>query len=166
MEKLVNLKRISIAASAAMLIGGIALASPGHKGHSHNHDQETAYGMPGDKNKPSRTIVVQLTESGQKMVFIPDVFVVRQGEQIRFVLRNVGAIEHEFVLGTKEEIDAHAEEMKKNPDMEHDDPQSKRLKAKQNGEILWNFTKAGEFEFACLIPGHRELGMHGKIIVK
>jgi uncharacterized cupredoxin-like copper-binding protein len=107
-----------------------------------------------------------MQESGTKMIFIPDVFTIRKGEQIKFVLRNVGAIEHEFVLGTKQEIDAHAEEMKKNPDMEHDDPQSKRLKAKENGEIYWKFTKAGEFEFACLIPGHRELGMHGKIFVK
>lgn len=161
-----NLKRISIAASAILVIGGIALASPGHKGHSHGHDQETEYGVPGDKSKPSRTIVVQMLESGQKMIFIPDVFVINRGEQIRFVLRNVGAIEHEFVLGTKDEINAHAEEMKKNPDMEHDDPQSKRLKSKENGEIFWRFTKAGEFEFACLIPGHRELGMHGKIVVK
>ena len=160
-----NFKRICVVFSVALLAGGIALASPGHKGHSHGHDEETDYGVPGDKTKPSRTIIVQMLESGSKIVFIPEVLVIKRGEQIRFVLRNVGAIEHEFVLGTKEEINAHAEQMRKNPDMEHDDPQSKRLKAKQNGEIIWKFTKAGEFEFACLIPGHRELGMHGKIIV-
>lgn len=148
------------------ITGAIAWAGPGQKGHSHGNADETEYGQPGDKTKPSRTIVVQMQESGTKMIFVPDVFVIRKGEQIKFVLRNVGAIEHEFVLGTKEEIDAHAEQMKKNPDMEHDDPQSKRLKAKENGEIYWKFTKAGEFDFACLIPGHRELGMQGKIYVK
>jgi len=144
----------------------IAWAAPGVKGHSHSHADQTEYGEPGDKTKSSRTIIVQMQESGTKMIFIPDVFTIRKGEQIKFVLRNVGAIEHEFVLGTKDEIEAHAEQMRKNPDMEHDDPQSKRLKAKENGEIYWKFTKAGEFEFACLIPGHRELGMHGKIFVK
>jgi uncharacterized cupredoxin-like copper-binding protein len=149
-----------------LISGAIAWAGPGQKGHSHSHDGETEYGEPGDKSKPSRTIVVQMQESGTKMIFIPDVFTIRKGEQIKFVLRNVGAIEHEFVLGTKDEIEAHAEQMRKNPDMEHDDPQSKRLKAKENGEIYWKFTKAGEFEFACLIPGHREQGMHGKIFVK
>jgi uncharacterized cupredoxin-like copper-binding protein len=149
-----------------LITGAIAWAGPGTKGHSHSHEGETEYGEPGDKSKPSRTIVVQMQEAGTKMVFIPDVFTIRKGEQIKFVLRNVGAIEHEFVLGTKQEIDAHAEEMKKNPDMEHDDPQSKRLKAKENGEIYWKFTKAGEFDFACLIPGHREAGMYGKIFVK
>ena len=33
-------------------------------------------------------------------------------------------------------------------------------------ESTGRFTKAEEFEFACLIPGHREAGMHGKVIVK
>jgi uncharacterized cupredoxin-like copper-binding protein len=157
------------------LLNGIAIllvttamtwAAPGQKGHTHGHAEDTEYGEPGDKAKPSRTIIVQMQEAGTKMIFVPDVFSIRKGEQIRFVLRNIGAIEHEFVLGTKDEIEAHAEQMRKNPDMEHDDPQSKRLKAKENGEIYWKFTKAGEFEFACLIPGHRELGMHGKIFVK
>jgi uncharacterized cupredoxin-like copper-binding protein len=56
--------------------------------------------------------------------------------------------------------------MKKFPDMEHDDPNAKRLAVGERGELIWKFTKAGEFEFACLIPGHYEAGMHGKIIVK
>ncbi len=160
-----KVKIVSIVASL-LIATGIATAGPGQKGHSHSHGDETEYGEPGDKNKPARTVVIQMQEAGQKMIFIPDIISIRRGEQIRFVLRNVGALPHEFVLGTLAEINAHAEEMKKNPDMEHDDPQSKRLKAKENGEIYWKFTKAGEFEFACLIPGHRELGMHGKIVVK
>ncbi len=161
-----SIKGLSIFAVAVLLFGGIAFAGPGHKGHSHSHDQETDYGVPGDKNKPSRTIVVQMIESGQKMLFIPDVFVIKRGEQIRFVLRNVGAIEHEFVLGTKDEIDAHAEEMRKNPDMEHDDPNAKRVMPKNKSEIVWRFTNAGTFEYGCLIPGHRESGMTGTIVVK
>ena len=34
------------------------------------------------------------------------------------------------------------------------------------GGILWKFTKRGAFEYACLIPGHFEAGMHGEVIVK
>jgi len=56
--------------------------------------------------------------------------------------------------------------MKRFPDMEHDDPNGKRLAVTERRELFWRFTKAGEFEFACLIPGHYEAGMHGKIIVK
>jgi uncharacterized cupredoxin-like copper-binding protein len=56
--------------------------------------------------------------------------------------------------------------MEKNPDMEHDDPNSKRLKPKTKGEIVWQFTEAGTFEFACLIPGHYQSGMVGVIVVE
>ena len=45
--------------------------------------------------------------------------------------------------------------------MEHDDPNAKRLTQGKNSEIVWRFTKAGQFEFGCLIPGHREAGMTG-----
>ena len=58
------------------------------------------------------------------------------------------------------------EEMKKNPDMEHDDPNAKRVKPKEKNEIVWQFTNAGQFEYGCLIPGHREAGMIGTIVVK
>jgi len=35
----------------------------------------------------------------------------------------------------------------------------------QTGEMIWRFTKAGEFYFACLMPGHYEAGMMGTIVV-
>ena len=60
----------------------------------------------------------------------------------------------------------HAEMMKKFPDMEHDDPNAKSVDPGKTSEIVWRFTKAGTFEFACLIPGHREAGMHGTVTVK
>lgn len=56
--------------------------------------------------------------------------------------------------------------MKKNPGMEHDDPNGKRLTPKKTSEIVWKFTKAGEFDYSCLIPGHREAGMIGMVVVK
>lgn len=77
---------------------------------------------------------------------------------------NKGDLEHEFVLGTPEENVTHKEMMAK-MDMEHDDPFSIRLDEGQSGEVIWNFANAGSFEFACLIPGHYESGMHGPINV-
>ena len=100
------------------------------------------------------------------MLFQPDRIEVRRGEQIRFVLKNTGALEHEFMLATKAENAKHAELMQKYPDMEHDDPNGRRVKPNGESQILWRFTKPGEFEFACLIPGHYESGMRGTIIVK
>ena len=34
------------------------------------------------------------------------------------------------------------------------------------GEFVWQFTEAGEFQFARLILGHFEAGMVGKLTVK
>lgn len=153
-----------LAGIAVLMSAGAALAGPGAGGHGHG--DETAYGKPGDPKKPARTVQVVMSERDGKMAFIPDRVEVRRGEQVRFQLRNNGELDHELVLATLEENLKHAAEMQKNPDMEHDDPNAKRLAPKKTGEIVWAFTKAGEFDFSCLIPGHREAGMTGKIIVK
>jgi uncharacterized cupredoxin-like copper-binding protein len=69
------------------------------------------------------------------------------------------------VLATETANRKHAELMKKFPDMEHSDPNAVRLSPFTSGAILWKFIKRGAFEYACLIPGHREAGMHGAVIV-
>lgn len=161
------MRRTTLGASALMaltLSSAMAYAGPGGAGHSHGED--TAYGKPGDPRKPARLVQVAMSERDGRMAFIPDRIEVRRGEQIRFALRNNGELDHELVLATLEENLKHAIEMQKNPDMEHDDPNARRLQPKKTGEIVWAFTKAGEFDFSCLIPGHREAGMTGKIIVK
>lgn len=156
--------RLKLAALAVLLSAGTAMAGPGGAGHGHGDD--TAYGKPGNPKKPARIISVVMAEKDGKMAFIPDRIEIRRGEQVKFALRNNGELDHELVLATLEENLKHAIEMQKNPDMEHDDPNAKRLAPKKTGEIVWQFTKAGEFDFSCLIPGHREAGMTGKIIVK
>jgi len=155
----------SLAAGLALICATSAISDPGHKPGA-GHAAETAYGKPGDPKKPARIVQITMRESDGKMLFVPDRIEIRRGEQIKFVLRNNGELDHEIVLATLAENLKHMEEMKKNPDMEHDDPNAKRLKPKTTGEIVWLFTKAGTFDFSCLIPGHRESGMHGTIIVK
>ena len=97
---------------------------------------------------------------------VAQVIPIARGEQVRFRLRNEGALEHEFLLGTAAEIDEHADLMKAMPDIAHNEPNARRVKPKVSGDLVWRFTTAGTFEFACLIPGHREGGMAGKILVK
>jgi uncharacterized cupredoxin-like copper-binding protein len=145
------------------LASGAAFAAAGAPGHSH---ATFSAGEPGNPKKRSRVVVVTMKEGDGKMMFVPERVEIKRGEQIRFVLQNNGELEHEFILATTAENVKHAEEMKKNPDMEHDDPNAKRVKPKKKSEIVWRFTKAGTFEYGCLIPGHREAGMIGTIIVK
>ena len=92
----------------------------------------------------------------------------KRGEQIRFVLKNDGEPKtHEFMLATHRENLKHAEQMKKYPEMEHDDPNGKTIAARRPApKFSGGSPSAGEFEYACLIPGHREAGMTGKIVVK
>lgn len=59
----------------------------------------------------------------------------------------------------------HLEQMKKFPGMEHDEPGKITLEPGKQGEIVWQFTKAGVVDFACLLPGHYEAGMKGAIKV-
>ena len=152
-----------LTSSAAITAVLPAFAGPGAPGHSH---ESFSAGEPGNPKKPARIVQVTMREEPGKMMFIPNKVEIKKGEQIRFMLRNSGALEHEFVLASAEDNAKHAEQMKKNPDMEHDDPNGKRLKPNGTAEIVWRFTKAGEFQFGCLIPGHTEAGMVGTVVVK
>src|SRR4030081_1360990 len=158
-------------ATAMTLLAAIALvAGPGLSGSGRTHEghQHAAFsaGEPGDPKKPARTVKVRMLEGSGKMSFDPARIEVRRGEQIRFIVQNDGEEDHEFILATIEENRKHGELMKKFPEMEHDDPNAKRVLPYASTEVLWKFTKRGEFEFACLIPGHYEKGMFGKVIVK
>jgi uncharacterized cupredoxin-like copper-binding protein len=107
-----------------------------------------------------------MAEGPGSMSYSLDSIAVRRGEQIRFVLRNTGDLAHEFLLDSMENNAKHKSEMEQHPEMAHDEANGKRLEPKTSSEIVWRFTKAGEFEFACLIPGHYEAGMKGIIAVK
>ncbi len=125
-----------------------------------------AAGEPGDPKKPFRVVEVLMTDGPGTMAYAPDRLEIKKGEQIKFVLRNVGTVDHEFLIDSFANNAKHKKEMEKHPDMAHDEPNGARLKPKATADVLWRFTKAGTFEFACLIPGHYETGMKGTFIVK
>lgn len=124
--------------------------------------EEHAFGQQGDPKKVNRTIAIDMYDT---MHFGPDDITVKQGETIRFVAKNRGKVMHEMVLGTMEELKAHGEMMKKHPGMEHDEPYMTHVKPGGKEEIVWQFTNPGEFNFGCLVAGHFEAGMVGKITV-
>jgi uncharacterized cupredoxin-like copper-binding protein len=150
-----------ITTTALALTALVTLSWPANSHDKHAHESYSA-GEPGNPKQPSRTIEVEMSE----MAYTPSRIEVKRGEQIRFVIRNVGKEDHEFLLATTEENLKHAEDMKKHPHMEHDDPNGVRLAPKKSAEIVWKFTHAGTFEYSCLIPDHRDYGMIGKVLVK
>ena len=113
--------------------------------------------------KVRRTIEITMLDT---MRFIPNEITVKQGEIVRLTVKNVGKVMHELVIGTKQELDTHAEMMKKHPGMEHDEPYMAHVSPGKTADIIWNFNRAGQFDFACLLPGHYDAGMVGKITVR
>lgn len=124
--------------------------------------EQKAWGIAGAAKSAKRTIEVGMSDT---MRFTPETLTVRLGDTVRFVFRNDGKQLHEFVLGTRKELDEHAALMMKFPDMEHDEPYMAHVPPGKTAEIVWTFNRAGEFDFACLIPGHYQAGMVGKVTV-
>lgn len=124
--------------------------------------EQQEWGISGDPAAVARSVSVRMLDT---MRFVPDRIQVRVGETVRFVVHNEGAILHEFVLGTKAGNEAHAELMLVFPNMEHDEAHLVHVLPGQEGELVWNFNRAGVFEFACLISGHYQAGMFGVITV-
>ena len=144
--------------SAALVFGSGANASGSHAG---GHDAANI-GSPGVAANVSRTIEVSMNDA---MRFTPSSIRARQGETIRFVIRNTGKLSHEFVLGTAKQLKDHYAVMKKNPGMEHADDNMLTVKPGSTGELLWQFTQVGTVSFACLHVGHYEAGMKGAVKV-
>jgi uncharacterized cupredoxin-like copper-binding protein len=165
---MMNWTKRAAALAVVTLLSANAWAGEGPSGHSHSHGHGETFsaGEPGNPKKPARIVQVTMGESDGKMLFVPARLEVRKGDQIKFVLRNNGELDHEFVLASTADNLKHAEAMKKNPGMVHEEPNGRQLAPKKAGEIVWKFTRTGEFEYACLIPGHREAGMTGTIVVK
>lgn len=163
MMKTLKIVAATVIAAAAQL--AVAHGDDEHAKH-HVYDagkvEDTAFGREGDPKQVSRTIEVDMADS---MRFSPANVTVHRGETVKFVIRNDGKLLHEMVLGSADALKEHAALMRKFPEMEHSDPNMAHVKPGGAGEIVWQFTRSGEFQFACLQPGHYEAGMLGQLHV-
>jgi uncharacterized cupredoxin-like copper-binding protein len=148
---------MTAAAVAFTAILSPAWSSPGHSG-----GHASPMGKAGDKAKVTRTVEVVMND---QMRFVPASVTVRANETVRFVVRNVGQIKHEFMLGTQQELVEHAKVMQQHPDMEHDDDNAVSVEPGATKELIWQFGRAGNYKFGCLVPGHFEQGMVGNLTV-
>lgn len=148
---------------AALVTANFAQAAMAGGGHADgHHGDDGAIGKAGDAAKVTRTITVDMTDA---MRFSPAHITVKQGETIKFVVKNSGKLKHEMVLGTDKELKEHYEMMKKFPEMEHAEANQATVAPGKSGEIIWQFARAGKVNFACLQPGHYDAGMKGAVVV-
>ena len=153
----------------------VALAAPpvhAHGSSQHGsspspHDAssvvDTPFGRAGDPLKATRTIEIAMTDD---MRFTPPMLTIRRGETVRLRVANEGQVLHELVLGTPDMLQRHAEAMRRFPGMEHEEAHMTHVQPGARGEIVWQFSQAGRFQFACLLPGHFEAGMSGRVVVE
>tara|TARA_B100000029_G_C17544006_1_gene947779 strand:- start:985 stop:1482 length:498 start_codon:yes stop_codon:yes gene_type:complete len=139
----------------------------------------------GEKGKTSeidRIIEIKMYDN----YFVPDVISVKKGETIKFVIKNLGTLVHEFNIATKKMHLNHQPEMMKmieneillgdridyekmkevakiDHSMAHSHSNSILLEPNKSGQIIWKFNTEIVLEAACNIPGHYESGMVAKI---
>ena len=163
-------------ATALILAFGLASAGPAQPAQdTHTHGAvakkkkatkpvDYRFGREGDPRKVKRVIKITMSDT---MRYFPDEIRVKRGDTVRFHAQNGGQMPHEMVLGTMEELKKHAETMRKEPHaMAHDEPYIAYVQPGESGRIVWQFTRPGEFYYACLLPGHFEAGMIGTIVVR
>ena len=142
-------------------------------------------GEKGDPKKIDRTIEIEMYDN----YYYPTQIDVKKGETVKFIVKNLGELVHEYNIGTKEMHIKHQPEMaklveheilladkidhekmkkmaKKDHSLGHSHSNSVLLEPNETGEIIWKFTKDISLEMACNMPGHYETGMVGKINIK
>jgi uncharacterized cupredoxin-like copper-binding protein len=163
------MQRICTIVALAAIASGAALAHGDAPAHGNAHATHagaaapTAFGRAGDPAAVTRTVTMSMSDG---MRFTPAKLEVKKGETVRVVLRNDGKLLHEMVLGTEADLARHAALMRRFPGMEHEEPNMVHVQPGERGELVWTFDRSGQFAFACLIPGHFEAGMSGKVVVR
>ncbi|MBI5938285.1 MAG: cupredoxin family protein [Betaproteobacteria bacterium] len=147
-------KPIRVLIALLALSGRLAQAADGYP---------SVLGKPGDPDKVDRAIEIGV---GDDMRFSPDEVRIKRGQTIRFQAINGGQLKHMLVLGRLAELKQQAARMRKFPETQYAGPNAVSIEPGQTGELVWRFTHAGDFDFACLVPGHLTAGMRGKVIVR
>ncbi|WP_227268015.1 cupredoxin domain-containing protein [Roseobacter weihaiensis] len=130
------------------------------------HAQACMIGKPGDDSDVTRIIEIAIRETtAGLMLFEPDAIHIEHDSVVRFVVTNLGAVDHEFFLGSFDEVKRHQQWMRKNPDMQHADANAVTIRPGETANLVWTFSNITNLEFVCLVPGHREAGMWGVIMV-
>lgn len=164
-----KLKNATLNALLTAFLIGASLGALAHGDEAHSQKaagpikkEQKDWGIAGDGKAVNRTIRIAMTDN---MRFTPNEIEVKQGEVVKFAIKNNGKILHEMVIGTKQVLDEHAALMVKFPTMEHEEPYMAHVPQGKSANMIWNFNRPGEFYFACLIAGHYQAGMVGKIKV-
>ncbi len=179
-----NFRRAIAAGTLALCIPfGISSAlAAGSHGTGHGHGGGVDIGKPGKAADATRTIEIIMKDN----YYEPESLTFKEGETVRFVIKNAGELVHEFNIATAEMHVAHQPEMMMmvdhgvlEPDRinweaakkmqetmghgMHNEPNSVLLEPGKSGEMIWTFPAHAKLQFGCNVPGHYDAGMQGDI---
>lgn len=161
------MKSIHLLAAALLAAASLAAAAAGNDPHGHAPGQaepdakQTDWGIAAEPRAARRTVRVTAADGAR---LAPAIIEVGEDETVQLVLRNAGQAAHEMVLGTRKELEEHAARLRTLPRPRQHAPHVASAAPGQSGSITWTFNRPGEFEFACLVPGHAH-GEAGRIRV-
>jgi uncharacterized cupredoxin-like copper-binding protein len=162
------------------LVAVIVLLSSACGTTSNNAGTETESSSTTLTEDGFRVVEVEMSDSK----FNPNEFTVKVGESVTFRLHNVGALQHEAVIGDAAYQAKHAEMMKSmtsvpevsmvpgiglnvisraHPGM--GDPNAVTVAPGATGEVAFTFAKPTTLLIGCHEPGHYEAGMVATITV-
>jgi uncharacterized cupredoxin-like copper-binding protein len=174
---------VLVAATIALTIPTAIAPALAAGSHAKGHGADGVdIGKPGTAADAARTVEIVMYDN----YYEPENLTLKEGETVRFVIKNAGEFVHEFNIATAKMHVAHQPEMMMmmehgvlEPDRinweaakkmqatmghgMHDEPNSVLLEPGKSGEIVWTFPAHAELQFACNIPGHYDSGMQGEI---
>lgn len=163
-------KPFQFALIAAFLSAPLSFADTGHS----HAAKDRPWGKIGDPKKATRTVTITATEIAYDVKDLT----FETGETVKFVLINNGEQNHELTIADRATQKEHQKMMADMPGMTHeemeaamgghreDDDYSLDVKPGETKALVWQFVHPGSFTFSCNYPGHVELGMEGRIVVK
>lgn len=122
------------------------------------YEQDTVVNPPFEPQistpMPQRTTEVETTTQsaetvveGREYFFNPETVEVNQGENVTITFRNAGSIAHNFTLPAF-------------------DARTTTIQPGKLASVSFTANQTGEFPFWCSVPGHRQAGMEGTLVVK
>jgi uncharacterized cupredoxin-like copper-binding protein len=106
-----------------------------------------------------RTVEIDINHSR----FSPAELKVGRGETMKFVIKNLDPIDHEFILGDEAVQLRH----ENGTDPHHGAvPGEVSIPVGGVGETTYTFNGLGQLLFACHLPGHYRYGMKGNVRVR
>ena len=141
-------------------------------------DKNMKIGSKGKLSDVTRTIEVKMYDN----YYEPNTFKIKKGETVKFKVKNLGELVHEFnianpmmhvkhqpemelmveneiLLGDRIDKDKMQKMAAMDKSMGHSHSNSVLLAPKEEGTLIWKFENAVNIEIACNVPGHYQAGM-------